>query len=758
MFFTRRPALWLMCLSLLTSPLLATSISANEAPPAAAVETSAWTDPVKASLFSEETSIQPATPFFVAIQLKLDDKWHAYWKNPGDSGMPPVVSWNLPEGFEAGPLIWPAPKRWNVDSAVGIGYEEDLTLLVKITPPAAYSEKQADISADIRWVVCSDTTCLPGDGSVKLSLPVSADTPKKDAANKEIFSNAHAATPKKHHTASAKRKNGLVEITFDHPSGEKPEIKHAEFFPEHKKAIDLNTPHHVQQPSADSKAYAVILKELSFQESLKGVLVMHTENGKEAYDIDIPIDGQKDSIISMNSAIGAKTNANTDEASQPHQDHIQSQNSFEFEGGVLMAIGFAFLGGMILNLMPCVLPVISFKVMGFIKLAGQSRKLIFQHGAAFSVGVLLSFWVLAAALLVLQAYGRSVGWGFQLQEPMFVAVLAALLFIFGLSLFGLFELGTSLMSAAGDAQQKAGQRSQLLGSFFSGILATAVATPCTGPFLGSAVGYAVTLPPMQAMLIFTSLGMGMSFPYLALAAFPALLKFLPKPGPWMVTFKELMGFLMMASVVWLVWVFSAQTGSIAVTLLLGGFLLFAFACWIFGKWATPLCKKMTRTIGTATSILFFAMGSYVLFLSTSPWAEAMDGNASTNLIAEASHGNGKSYSADEWEAFSPERVAELREQGIPVFIDFTAKWCLICQTNHVVLSGDEVSAKFKERGVVRMKADWTKRDEIIAAELRKFGRNSVPLYVYYDGNPESEAHILPQVLTPDAVLESLEKK
>ncbi|HEV8052359.1 MAG TPA: thioredoxin family protein, partial [Parachlamydiaceae bacterium] len=683
--------------------------------------------------------------------LKLDDKWQAYWKNPGDSGMPPVVAWNLPEGFEAGPLIWPTPTRWDLDSAIGFGYEKDLTLLVQINPPATFTESQAAISADIRWVVCSDTTCLPGEGQVTLSLPVNVDTPKKESAHQEIFTLVRALTPKKPHTATATSKNGLIEISFEDPTNEKRKISHAEYFPEHKKAIDTHTPHLVQQPSGNSKAYAVIVKELSFQASLKGVLVMHTENGKEAYDIDIPIQRHNDSIISMNSAIGAIDDANIDEESP--KDTVKNPDSFEFEGGVALAIALAFVGGMILNLMPCVLPVISFKVLGFIKLAGQSRKLIFKHGIAFSAGVLLSFWVLAAALLILQAYGRSVGWGFQLQEPLFVAVLAALLFMFGLSLFGLFEFGTSLMSAAGDAQQKANQRNELLSSFFSGILATAVATPCTGPFLGSAVGYAVTLPPLQAMLIFTSLGLGMSFPYLALAAFPALLRFLPKPGAWMVTFKELMGFLMMASVVWLVWVFSAQTGSFSVSLLLGGFLLFAFACWIFGRWATPLCKRTTRTIGTLASILFFAMGSYVLFISTSPWAEAMDGNAVTKTATDSSQ-----EVADTWEAFSPERVAELRAQGIPVFIDFTAKWCLICQTNHVVLSGEDVTDKFKERGVVKMKADWTKKDEIIASELRKFGRNSVPLYVYYDSEPESPAQILPQVLTPDSVMESLEKK
>lgn len=249
-------------------------------------------------------------------------------------------------------------------------------------------------------------------------------------------------------------------------------------------------------------------------------------------------------------------------------------------------------------------------------------------------------------------------------------------------------------------------------------------------------------------MIFTSLGLGMSFPYIAISAFPALLRFLPKPGPWMITFKEMMGFLMMASVIWLVWVFSAQTNGLAVTMLLAGFFFFAIACWIYGRWATPLRKKITRMIGTAAALVFIGIGTYMLTASTSSWVEVMGGSTTSQHAA--------SDVADNWEEFSVERVEELRKQGIPVFIDFTAKWCLICQTNHLVLSGDEVESKFKERGVVKMKADWTKKDEVIAAELRKFGRNSVPLYVFYDGESESAPKILPQVLTPDIVLGSIE--
>lgn len=738
--------LWLS-LCLLISPLVGTCISANEAPPAVAVETSAFTDPVKSSFLNEDTSIQPGRPFFVAIELKMENNWYAYWKNPGEAGMPPEVSWNLPEGFKAGPLIWPMPKRFSSDKGTKFGYAGNLTFLTRITPPKSYPKQEAAITADVRWVVCSDSSCLPGSNQMTLSLPVKADPPEKATEYLELFSRTRSLVPKKYDAVTAKRNKDEIEIAFyDSPEKDR-RINKVEFFPEQKKVIDLAAPTLLEQSSDEANFYTLIVKELSTQTDLKGVLVLHTSIGPEAYEIDTRIVSNPDdsAVVSMASTIGAD---NAYSLQNGDHDSMAQQNSHEFEGGVMLAIALAFIGGMILNLMPCVLPVISFKILGFIKMAGQSRKRIFQQGAAFSLGVLCSFWTLAALLLVLQAYGRSVGWGFQLQEPLFVGVLAAFLFIFGLSLFGVFELGTSIMSAAGDAQQKTDTRNQLLSSFFSGILATAVATPCTGPFLGSAVGFAVTLPPLQAMLIFTSLGLGMSFPYLMLAAFPSLLRLMPKPGPWMVTFKELMGFLMMASVVWLIWVFGAQTGSFAVSLLLAGLFLFSIACWIYGRWATPLYKKLTRRISTLAAVLFLTMGGYMLVMSTSPWAEAMGGGSKTTRV--------DSDIADAWEEFSPERVAELRQQGIPVFIDFTAKWCLICQANHATLSTNEVSSKFKELGVVKMKADWTKQDEVIAAELRKFGRNSVPLYILYDSDPKSSPQILPQVLTPGVVLESLD--
>jgi thiol:disulfide interchange protein DsbD len=425
-----------------------------------------------------------------------------------------------------------------------------------------------------------------------------------------------------------------------------------------------------------------------------------------------------------------------------------SSSEFAFEGGLILAMFFAFIGGMILNLMPCVLPVMSFKVMSFVKMAGKSRSLTLKHGLMFSLGVLLSFWVLAAAMLFMRAYGQSVGWGFQLQEPIFVVILASLLFIFSLSLFGLFEWGVFFASWAGQKQSdNTMKESGLGGSFFSGILATAVATPCTGPFLGSAVGYAVTLPVFQALLIFTFLALGMCFPYLLLAAFPSYLRFMPKPGPWMEIFKQIMGFLLLATVLWLLWVFSAQTDTFSLMCLLAGFFFFSIGAWIYGKGCTPVVKRTTRVFAFALVGFFAYIGCWIILFSEESWSS----QASSTQSQESK------IARNQWEDFSPERVAELRSQGKPILIDFTAKWCLICQANHLVLDSHEVKNQLNTLGVVKMKADWTKNDPVITEALAKFGRNSVPLYVLYGPDEAQKPVILPQVLTPDVVTAHLKQ-
>lgn len=696
-------------------------------------------DPVSVALISEQQSLQPGQPSWIAISMSIEDHWHAYWKNPGDAGMPPIITWNLPEGFEISPVLWPTPISFNsANTMVGLGYEGKIVFLAQVTPPASFKPTSTvEISADMSWVVCSDSTCLPGEAHVALRLPVvnEAAKPNPDAA--DLFTYARARIPKKEDIFTAQRQENSVTLTFEALNASN--FHEARFFPEEKKTVDHKANITLNKSAENPKQYTVLLKECENSEkssSLKGILVLKTPTSDEAYDINIEIKDDIQKLISMN-------DPSITEQKVPDVENLPDANDdFEFKGGLALALVFAFLGGMILNLMPCVLPVISLKVLSFVRLAGESRKLIFRHGLAFSLGVLVSFWVLAAVLLILQVYGHAVGWGFQLQEPIFVAILASGILVFALSLFGVFEMGTSLISAA-STRKKEG----LSSSFLSGILATAVATPCTGPFLGSAVGFAVTLPAFQAMLIFTFLGLGMSFPYLLLAAFPKLLRFMPKAGSWMMTFKELMGFFMLATVLWLVWIFGAQTSSFALSFLLAGFFFISLACWVYGRWSSPLNSRLTRYISMSLAAVILGCGSYAVITASSFQADQAGSNTKS-LTA---------YANEEWEEFSPERIAELRKQGIPVFIDFTAKWCLICQANHLVLSGDEVTKHFNDKGVVKMKADWTKNDSVIAAELRKFGRNSVPLYVLYSADTEEKPQILPQLLTPEIVVESLKQ-
>lgn len=694
------------------------------------------TDPVKSVLISEETHIQPGKPFWLAVRLNLEDQWHLYWKNPGDSGMPVSIDWHLPEGFKAENFEWPYPHRFDASSFIGFGYEKETYFLTQIIPPHDIKEGDYSFKAEIKYLVCSDSACLPGQSEIELALPVKNIQLTKDVAQAESFAAARSLIPVKSWESTAKRLNQLIELTVKSPDENDEKLVHAYFCPEVGQSIDYHVETIVSNKPNEKGVYTVALKEdPSIKSSLlKGVLVLETKQGdqteKRAIEINGPIfNSSQDIILAENTPL--KKPLDIDLANQLPES--------EFEGGLGFALLLAFAGGMILNLMPCVLPVISFKILSFVKMSGQSRSLTFKHGIAFCVGVMISFWTLAIVLISMQAYGHAVGWGFQLQEPIFVASLAALLFIFSLSMFGLFEMGAKVGAAAGQMNHQ--KQEGFTGSFLSGILATLIATPCTGPFLGTVVGLAMTLPYYFSLLIFTAMGFGMAFPYLILSAYPQLMRFLPKPGNWMIVFKQLMGFLMLASVLWLVWVFSAQTGTTALIILLIAFFIMSLACWIYGQWGTPVHSKRSRAISTTLAVLLISMGFYAVAVAS---FESVD-------IAQV-----ESKATNEnivWEDFSPQRLEQLRAEGTPVFIDFTAKWCLICQTNHAVLSVGDVDQKFNEIGVVRMKADWTKKDPVITEELKKFGRNSVPLYVLYEGDQKPK--ILPQVLTPGVVMDHL---
>lgn len=669
---------------------------------------------VQVKLLSEETSIQPGRPFWVGVELNMDNGWDTYWINPGDSGFPTKVDWHLPDGFSAGTLEWPYPQKFVTNSLVAFGYTDKVLLLSQITPPKNLStDVPITIQANVSWLACNES-CVPGSSEVSLSLPVKESLPVVDVDAAAAFSQTRASLPKKLSDVDGKvtitKKAGEIVMKFKPTPGSFGEIDQIQFIPDQSGVIDCTAD---QTMNIETSGITLNLKTANPSgkiEKLSGVLLFseHGSSVKKA----IQIDG---SSIQVLSKIG--------------------ENGVSSLG---MAALFAFLGGLILNVMPCVLPVLALKIFSFVKMAQERRSVILQHGALFSMGVIISFWILSGALLILRSYGESIGWGFQLQEPIFVAILASILFLLGLSLFGLFELGSSFVSLGGKSVVTT---SPLKSSFMSGVLATLVATPCTGPMMGPALGFAMTLPALHALSIFTMMGLGMAFPYLVFSAFPNLVRFLPKPGNWMNTFKQLMGLLMMGTVAWLVWVFSAQTDTLMTITLLISFLLLSIGGWVFGRWAAPSKQKMTRIIAiiVASTLLFAGSGS-VIFMVKQHKVESQE-------IAAKEYG---------WEKYDPVRVQELQDKGVPVFVDFTAKWCLICQANKVPLHSTEVTQAFKDKGVVTMIADWTKKDPIITEQLENLGRSGVPLYVIYPGNPKAAPDILPQTLSGKIIKEHLD--
>jgi thiol:disulfide interchange protein len=669
-------------------------------------------EPVKAELIAEQSAVKAGQPFWVGIHLQMDKGWDTYWRNPGDSGFATQVNWTLPEGFKAGPLLWPYPEKIVNESLVAFGYRDSVLLMTEITPPQTLAAGQkVEIQAEVSWLACNEA-CVPGSASLKLPLSITDSAPAIDTAVAPLFTNARKALPQKEGNLSVIAQTDQIILNFQPQAGSLSAIEEMLFIPEEGEVVDYTAP---QAFHTEGERVTLSVKRShpeSQLSSLKGVLLL-SEKG-----------GEIKRAIQVDSTVGA---------------HAATYMS------VAVALGLAFVGGLILNVMPCVLPVVALKIFSFVKMAGQKRSLTLQHGGVFSLGVVLSFWLLSGALLVLRAYGEVVGWGFQLQEPIFVAILASILFLLGLSLFGVFEMGTSLISL-GSKTSASTTISPLKSSFMSGVLATLVATPCTGPLLGPALGFAMTLPPVQALTIFTSMGIGMAFPYLLFSSFPHLVRFLPRPGNWMIAFKQIMGFLMMATVVWLVWVFGAQTDNMATFVLLAALLIMALGAWVFGKWGALTRRRVTRLVASVlAALLVFTGGSSAVMIAKQHHTSPSSG---ITQIAD---------SGEEWGIYSPERVEELRTVGTPVFVDFTAKWCLICQANKVTLHSSEVQKAFQEKGVVTLTADWTKRDAVITQQLEKLGRTGVPVYVLYSNDPKEPPYILPQTLTENVIHEYLGK-
>lgn len=715
---------------------------------------------VQVELVARQAAVQPGQPFWVALRVEHDAPWHTYWLNAG-TGYPTSLAWTLPEGFSAGPIVWPAPHtvKDTAGNVTGNGYEGTVHLFVQITPPATLavgSTVQLRAAAD--WLMCAES-CMPGDAKVALTLPVAADRGAENAAVAKAF--AELPRDPAPWGVSARRDGAKVFLTLTAPQGAAaahvPEGLH--FF-EEQALIDYAAPQTVTAGKGTwSLELATVADAPADAARLKGLLVAKNGwtagEGYAALAVDVPLAAAKAAGASVTAAVGSPTGGAT-EASAPAPGgsgaagagataSVGATDGAAASTGLVGTVLLAFLGGVVLNLMPCVFPVLGIKVLGFVNQAGSDRGKVVLHGLVFTAGVLASFWALAGALLALRAGGEQLGWGFQLQSPAFVYGMAVFMLVFALNLSGLFEVGLSATGAGAGLQSQEG----LGGSFFTGMLATLVATPCSAPFLAPALGAALALSAVESLVVFTAIAVGLSAPYLLLSLFPSAVKLLPRPGAWMETFKQLMAFPLYATVGWLVWVLAAQTAGddYGLLMILFAFVLVAMAAWAYGRFGQAHGKPSRQRWGTAAALALL-VGGVALGWPQPPPAV---GSSSTG----AGGASGKGAYAVAWQPWSPEAVAAAQAAGRTIYVDFTARWCATCQTNKAaVFSSSEVLAELARRDVLLLKADWTNKDPRITQELAKFQRSAVPFNVIYHPG-QAAPRVLPELLTPGIVLDAL---
>ena len=697
---------------------------------------------IEVRLIADQQTLTPGSSFRLGVHFTPEPGWHIYWKNPGDSGLAPRFAWESSGGVAVDAPLWPYPKKIAVGPLVNYGYDEVLLpfpATFSAPPPRATS---TTVTVSMQYLVCKDE-CLPGEAQLELTLPISK-TASAPSEYERLFAIAEKNIP-----TALDRVSIAVEEQQDRiivaliPLEPRFFPAAITFFPEDPRVISNSAP---QEVSLDSGALRVSLKrDPNRRDSirrLRGVLYSPqgwSESGEpKAIEIDTNPDGvdSGDALRSARDANNTPTYAGGDTV------------------GFFAAIFFAILGGLLLNIMPCVFPVLSIKILSFIEQAGHEPRKIKAHGIAFSAGVVVSFWIFAGILLALRAGGEQLGWGFQLQSPAFVAAMIFILFGLGFLFLSDIALGSSIQQIAGKAKIS----TTYAGSFFNGALATAVATPCTGPFMGSALAATLTLSAVENLCIFTALGVGMSLPYLLIAFKPALLQRLPRPGAWMESFKQLMAFPLFASVVWLARVFARQMGLEAagldlVTDLFWGLLTVGFAFWLILR-AREISSPLTQRALRALALTLFVVG----FIKGLPSSKEVEGTRSRACLAnEATTADPDKFGLI-WEPYSESRLATLMAQGRSVYLDFTAEWCITCQVNEgIVFSSSEVRALIVQKNVALMKGDWTTRSPSITAALRRYGRNGVPLNVIINKGKQESAVVLPNILTPGIVIAELER-
>lgn len=682
---------------------------------------------VKATLIAENDGIKAGEPFTVALRQEIMSEWHTYWSNPGDTGLATTLAWQLPEGFKASELIFPTPHRQKTGELVNFGYNDSVMILTEITPPATLKVGDTiELKGKANWLVCKET-CIPESASLLLSLPV-VEKPATSAWA-SAFTAVRKLLPAKH---SSKQ---TVMLDTDHMTiGIDPlpldadQIPEEAFFYPHD---GLLIQHNAEQKLTlnGRQASLTIPKNKTRTDAVTkvtGDLWLRYASGEKSVQFEatpapavlVPVDAQKktEQLVAI--------------------DPVKPVE----ETGFLAALLSALIGGLLLNLMPCVFPVLSLKALGLVqKSHHDNRRDVIMGGVAYACGVLATFTALAVFLIALKSSGQHIGWGIQLQSPVFVAAIALVLFFIGTLLIGAITVGSNVVGFGSKWTQGHGY----LSSFFTGALAVVVATPCTAPFMGGAIFYGLTQPWFVTLIVLWALGIGLALPYVLLTIFPQALKFLPKPGIWMEHFKQFLAFPMWAAAIWLVWVLGQQTGATGVLYTLSSMLALAFGLWL---WKTTQGRQKSLWQMKKKIVAIIAMIIAVLFVAHQP--KSMQAMQKKEEAIE----QGVNY-----EAYSPARFNELRGEGKPVFVNMTAAWCITCLANEkAALSRDAVKDFFAKNNITYLKGDWTNYDDAITQYLKEFGRSGVPIYVFYPADKTKAPVVLPQLLTPDTVIETLQ--
>jgi thiol:disulfide interchange protein DsbD len=681
---------------------------------------------IEVELVSQEAGAAPGSTVYVALRQKILPGWHTYWRNPGDAGDATKVTWTLPDGWTAGDIVWPTPEKSRVGPLLDFSYSGEVLLPVPISVPAnAQVGSIVTLKAAAAFLVC-EQVCVPEDAVVTLSLPVVAGAPGPDPKWGAQVTEVLAKAPKPAGLKAVFQLDGSVlKLAVTGAPLKGADVSNAFFFPYSGKVIEHPPEQKIERGPEGltlslTPGYDFIQGETKPTE-LAGVLAL---NGA-AYEIT----ATPGAIPAAAGGLGAP--APTSKAA---------------DGGAALglplAVAFAFLGGLILNLMPCVFPILSMKAASLTAHAHDAGKTRVQ-GLAFLAGVVVTFLVLAGLLIAVRAGGAAVGWGFQLQSPAVVAALALLMLLVALNMSGVFEVGASVQGVASGASGDG-----IGGSFLTGALAVVVAAPCTAPFMAGALGYALTQPPLLSLAVFLGLALGFAAPFVLLAFIPGLLARLPRPGPWMDVLKKGLAFPMYATAAWLAWVFSQQTGSIPLAALLAASVLVAFAGWLYGL------AQGRRIEGKGATVPFVLAALSVIAAVALVVVGVRAAPAASTATASAEAPAGPGLAAEVW---SPEKVKELQAQGKVVMVDFTADWCVTCKVNEgAALKGQRLADAFKASDAVLLRADWTKRDATIAAALAEHGRAGVPLYLVYPKG-SGEPAVLPQLLTEGLVIEAVEK-